>query len=81
MKKQLTVGEVAAEAKVNSQTVLYYERRGLVAPHSRTDAGYRKFLPATVAKIRFIKSAQKLGFSLMEIRGLLPPEAAEYFEF
>lgn len=71
METELTVGELAAQADVNRQTVLYYERRGLVVPKRRTDAGYRKFLSTAVNKIRFIKNAQNLGFSLKEIQCLL----------
>lgn len=67
----LTIGEVAARADVNVQTVRYYERRGLVPAPPRTRSGYRQFGPEAVARLRFIKRAQELGFSLEEIRELL----------
>ncbi len=67
----LSTGELADEADVNLQTVLYYERRGLLPPPPRTAAGYRQFDGEYVARIRFIKRAQELGFSLEEIEELL----------
>ena len=67
----LTIGRVATRARVNIQTVRYYERRGLIPPPSRTPSGYRQFSDDAVARIRFIKRAQDLGFSLKEIAGLL----------
>lgn len=67
----LTIGQVADAAAVNVQTVRYYERRGLVAAASRTEAGYRHFGDDTVARLRFIRHAQDVGFSLSEIKELL----------
>lgn len=67
----LTVSQVAKHGGINLQTVRYYERQGLVAPTSRTEAGYRIFSSEAVRRIRFIKRAQKLGFSLKEIKELL----------
>jgi MerR family transcriptional regulator, copper efflux regulator len=65
------IGEVARRAGVNVETVRYYERRGLVADPPRTDAGYRQYPDSTVRRIRFVKRAQELGFSLREIAELL----------
>jgi MerR family mercuric resistance operon transcriptional regulator len=67
----LTIGQVAKRASINLQTVRYYEGQGLLAPTSRTEAGYRIFSPESVRRIRFIKRAQELGFSLHEIKELL----------
>jgi len=67
----LTIGQLAHRTGVNLQTVRYYERRGLMAPSSRSRSGYRQFTPEAVARVRFIRRAQDLGFSLEEIRGLL----------
>lgn len=67
----LTIGAVASAAHVNIQTVRYYERRGLVPTPRRTPAGYRQYTPDAVSRLRFIRSAQALGFSLDEIRELL----------
>lgn len=66
-----TIGKVASGAGVNVQTVRYYERRGLLPQPQRTSSGYRQFGPDTVPRIRFIKRAQELGFSLGEIETLL----------
>src|SRR5487761_1191025 len=67
----LTISKLAERGGVNLQTIRYYERQGLLAPAARTDAGYRIFQPETARRIRFIKRAQELGFSLSEIKELL----------
>lgn len=67
----ITIGEVANLAGVPTATVRYYERRGLIAPAPRTRAGYRQYGPAAAERLRFIKRAQQLGFSLEEIQDLL----------
>src|SRR5260370_17295064 len=67
----LTIGQVATAADVNIQTIRYYERRGLFAAPKRTPAGYRQYAEEAVARLRFIKHAQDLGFSLQEIQELL----------
>ncbi len=67
----MTIGQVAAGAGVNIQTVRYYERRGLLPRAPRTASGYRQYDPDAVARLRFIKRAQDLGFSLQEIAELL----------
>ena len=67
----LTIGQLAREAKVNLETVRYYERRGLLAKPPRTHSGYRLFPSEATQRLRFIRHAQDLGFSLTEIRELL----------
>lgn len=67
----LKVGEVAKQAGVNLQTVHYYERRGLLPRPPRTDSNYRAYPQDAVKRVRFIKRAQELGFSLNEIKELL----------
>jgi Hg(II)-responsive transcriptional regulator len=67
----LTTGEVADRADVNIQTVRYYERRGLIPEPPRTSGGYRQYSTDHVARIRFIKRAQELGFTLEEAQELL----------
>jgi len=67
----LTTGQVAAAAAVNIQTIRYYERRGLFTPPRRAPSGYRQYAEDAVTRLRFIKHAQELGFSLKEIQGLL----------
>ncbi len=68
---QFTISRLAEQAKVNLQTIRYYEREGLLSPGARTDAGYRIYQPDAVLRIRFIKRAQELGFFLNEIKELL----------
>jgi MerR family transcriptional regulator, copper efflux regulator len=72
----LTIGEVAKEAKVHIETLRYYERRGLLASPARSTSNYRLYAEDTVRRVRFIKGAQELGFSLKEIKELLSLQAA-----
>lgn len=67
----LRTGEVAGEAGVNIQTLRYYERRGLLAEPARSLGGHRLYPPDTVALLRVIKAAQRLGFTLDEVVELL----------
>jgi len=67
----MTISEVAAEAGVNVQTLRYYERRGILEEPPRTAAGYRQYEPEAVSRVRFIKRAQELGFTLDEAHELL----------
>ncbi len=67
----LRSGEVAAAAGVNLQTVRYYERRGLLAEPDRTPGGHRLYSRDAVTVLRVIKAAQRLGFTLDEVAGLL----------
>lgn len=67
----LTISQVATAADVNVQTIRYYERRGLFPTPRRTPAGYRQYTDDAVARLRFIRHAQDLGFSLQEIQELL----------
>ena len=70
-KKHLFSGEVAWLAGVNGQTLRYYERHGVLEKPPRSESGYRLYSPEAVRRIRFIKRAQALGFSLREIKELL----------
>ncbi len=63
--------QVAAEAGVNVQTLRYYERRGLLPEPERLSSGYRAYAPGAVRTVRFVKRAQQLGFTLVEIEALL----------
>jgi Hg(II)-responsive transcriptional regulator len=67
----MRIGEAAARASVNIQTLRYYERRGLLPEPQRGSSGYRAYDPATVRLVRFIKRAQELGFTLREIEDLI----------
>ena len=70
-------GDLARRAGVNPQTLRYYERRGLLLKPKRTEAGYRLYDEEAVRRIRFIKKAQDLGFTLAEISDLLSLEVEE----
>ncbi len=67
----LTIGQLAKQAHVNRETVRYYERRRLLSRPSRSISGYRVFSDDAVRRLRFIRHAKMLGFSLNEIRELL----------
>ncbi len=67
----LTIGAIAKKAGVNIQTVRYYERRKLLVPDDHRESGYRLYSDGAIKKLRFIKNAQALGFTLDEIMGLL----------
>jgi Hg(II)-responsive transcriptional regulator len=71
MATAMKIGEVAERGGVNLQTIRYYEREGLLPSPPRMASGYRLFTFATVRRVRFIKRAQQLGFTLSEIRELL----------
>lgn len=63
----LRVGEVAARAGVHRETLRYYERRGLIPPPPQRTSGYRAYPAETVERVRLIKWAEGLGFTLREI--------------
>ncbi len=67
----LRSGHVAHAAGVSQQTLRYYERRGLLAEPRRTPGGHRLYPAETVTVVRVIKAAQRLGFSLAEVAGLM----------
>ena len=68
---QLTIGRLAQVGGVNLETIRYYEREGLLPRPPRARSGYRVFPTDAARRLRFIKRAQQLGFSLTEIRELL----------
>jgi MerR family mercuric resistance operon transcriptional regulator len=67
----LRSGQVAAAAGVNVQTLRYYERRGLLSEPDRSLGGHRLYPEQTVAVLRIIKAAQRLGFTLEEVGDLI----------
>jgi len=67
----LTIGRIAHAAGVNVETVRYYQRRGLVSLPPKRTRGFRYYTPETASRVRFIKRAQALGMSLMEVQRLL----------
>ena len=70
----LTVGKLAVAAGVGVETIRFYERRGLLQRPEKKAASYREYAPDDVARIRFIKNAQAIGFTLNEIGELLQLE-------
>lgn len=76
MAQELTIGKLARLAKVNIETIRYYQRRGLLAEPKKPYMGYRRYPADIVKHIRFIKRAQALGFTLNEVTILMGLEAA-----
>lgn len=72
-----TIGKVATLADVSADTLRYYEKERLIAPTSKTAAGYRLYNDDAVRRIRFIKHAQHCGFSLSDVKELLTLKHAE----
>lgn len=67
----LSIGELARRAGVGVETLRFYERQELLAEPRRTASGYRDYDPGSVDRVRFIRKAKALGFTLREIRELL----------
>ena len=65
------IGTLARRAGVSIDTVRYYEKSGLLPPQARLPSGYRRYGDTQVARLRFIRRAQELGFSLRDVRDLL----------
>lgn len=74
IQKNMTIGTVAEAAGVGIETIRYYQRRGLVTQPDKTRDAYRRYDNGHVERIRFIKRAQALGFSLDEVETLLALE-------
>ncbi len=71
MNSELRIGEVARRSGVSIDTLRYYERVRLLPRSRRSSGGFRLFTAEHIARVRFIKQAQELGFSLEEIKDLL----------
>ncbi len=68
---RLGTSELAKQCGINLESIRFYEKEGLLPKPPRTAGGYRMFSPDDVRRVRFIKRAQELGFSLREIKELL----------
>lgn len=68
---ELTIGKVAKSAGLGIETVRFYEREGLITPLARSESNYRLYAEDGVVRLRFIKRAKALGFTLREIKELL----------
>jgi len=66
-----TIGQVAKRTEIGIETIRFYERKGLIAEPPRRESGYRDYPEETVARVKFIRRAKDLGFSLGEIKELL----------
>lgn len=75
----MNIGKLAAATGVSPDTLRYYEKEGLIEAPRRAANGYRHYEEAHVARVRFVRSAQALGFSLAEIREIVPRLAAGTF--
>jgi MerR family copper efflux transcriptional regulator len=64
----MRIGDLAGQTGLTTQTLRYYERRGIIAPTSRTASGYREYSPQAVTTVRMVKWLKSLGFTLREIR-------------
>jgi MerR family transcriptional regulator, copper efflux regulator len=69
--KASRIGDVAARTGLSAPTIRYYESLGLILPPARSRAGYRHYSETTIDELQFIRKAQRLGFSLDEIREIL----------
>jgi len=69
--EELSIGRLAKTADVNVETIRYYQRRGLLDEPSKPLGGHRRYSLAAAARVRFIKRAQQLGFTLEEIKELM----------
>jgi DNA-binding transcriptional MerR regulator len=69
--EQLTIGQLAKKVGVRTSTLRFYEDEGVLIPSGRTDAGYRLYSPDAIQRVEMIHRAQRLGFSLSDIRPLL----------
>ena len=65
------IGTIARRAGVSIDTIRYYEKSGLLSPAARLSSGYRRYDEAQLKRLRFIREAQKLGFTLRDVRELL----------
>jgi MerR family transcriptional regulator, copper efflux regulator len=69
--ESIGIGALAKRAGVGIDTVRYYERNGLLNPKARLASGYRRYSCVELSRLRFIRRAQALGFSLKDVRELL----------
>lgn len=76
MATELTIGRLAGEAGVNVETIRYYQRRGLMTEPRRPSGGQRRYAEDAIKRVRFIKRAQVLGFTLDEVGSLLELDEA-----
>lgn len=71
MSRQFTISQLAKAAEIPTTTVRYYERIGLVEPEDRSAGNYRLYGDESLHRLRFIRAAQAIGFTLDDVRALL----------
>lgn len=71
MSRQYTISQLAKAAEIPTTTVRYYERIGLVEPEDRSHGNYRLYSKESLSKLKFIRAAQAIGFTLDDVRALL----------
>ena len=76
MTTELTIGRLADEAGVNVETIRYYQRRGLMTTPAKPTGGQRRYDSDALRRVRFIKRAQVLGFTLDDVGSLLALDEA-----
>ena len=76
MTSDLTIGRLADEAGVNVETIRYYQRRGLMVTPAKPMGGQRRYDSSAIRRVRFIKRAQMLGFTLEDVGSLLALDEA-----
>ena len=69
--QSLTIGAFARAADVNVETIRFYQRKGLLPEPDKPYGGIRRYGDQDVARVKFVKSARRLGFSLDQVAGLL----------
>lgn len=67
----MLIGALAEQTQISRDTLRFYEKIGLIASKRRAN-GYKEFMPQTIDQLKFIKLAQQLGFSLQQIKNILP---------
>ena len=72
----MNIGQMAEAAGVSTDTLRFYEKQGLLDAPARGENGYRSYREADVGRVRFVRGAQALGFTLAQIRWILPRLAA-----
>jgi len=77
MSKQLTISQLAKAAEIPTSTIRYYERISLIQPEDRSAGNYRLYGDESLQKLKFIKSAQSIGFTLEDVKALLSDDAGK----
>lgn len=67
----MTIGKLAKAASVGVETIRFYERKGLIRKPQKRDGGFRYYSADEASRVRFVKRAQELGFTLREVKDLL----------